>query len=1180
MHYTEMTFQGRVVEWINEIIREENLSFDRADQELLDTTGRRPDVILWEKRKIKPALLIELKRPHEDPWGEALDDAISKAWRRNIPYIATWNVNRFYSWETFGEGDVFDRLWFPHAGVKEEVARIKALEEVDRVEESLKVFLKSFLKEFTDIYYGKKPKPPLATDERFIFRLRSTIDALAIPVFYSLKDRAEKDKKFRRKLRNWFAEQGWVFTGSDDDFEKVSRQYVYLLIDKILFYNVLRIKYPKLRKITIPLGVDGERFREILQNFFDKGLNIDYETIFSADFLDSISPPNDAVGQLRIFIEKMGEYDFSKVNYEILGRVFERLIPEEERHRLGQYFTRPDVVDLIVGFCVRDPDDVVLDPACGAFTFGVRAYYRKKGLDPSKKHKELLNEIYGIDIAKFPAHLATINLAVRDLSEIENYPKVVCRDFFDVKVGGKATLVPLEYVTESLSRKEFEITIPRFDAVVMNPPYTRQEEMEEILVEEKKKAHNICLDDWKLLSKGKYIGKTRPKLSKRSSIYVYFFMHGASFLKEKGRLGLITSNSWLDVDYGCDLQQFFLENFKIIAIIESKVERWFEDADINTTITILERCCNKKARMNHLVKFVQLKKPLSYFIEHTKDENVRWKTVENFIKKIENTCEYRDEEDFRVFLKKQKELWEEGFDEEEKLYVGSKWGRYIRAPDIFFKVLRKGQKVLVPLKKIAKIKRGFTTGANQFFYLPKPGGTNKLFKAEMDSKTKNLILRTKRSEKVVFTIENEFWTHKGKYGKRVPNYIVRKLTECKSILIKEEDLTRTVLMVHKSKSALKNCNILKYIEWGESYSGPLRLHKDRRKSIYPFPKRPTCASRRIWYDLGDQEPTEIIFPRFWYQRHIVPFNEETVYVGDVFFAVFPFKEKWNKALCAILNSTLFALIKEIYGRFNLGQGCLTTYGPDILSMPVINPEKLSPKTLNMLEKALNKIIKRPIGTVFEEVLGRAINDEEIMEKTVEDFVKQININKISSDRHKLDKIIFDILNLNEKERLEVYRALIEMTIDRTKRALSIQRKKKGIKGMDISSLVKSAIEEVGGTLKRFPEDYIGSCKCKTIYVPKGPAEAGSDLYGFYVIIGGKEIRCKTPEEARYIKYATMNGHTTINIPIDERTLKKAVKEYSRLLKDARTVIDHFVEESIPDKKLRERIKSEVWKRLT
>jgi type I restriction enzyme M protein len=1180
MHYTEMTFQGRVVEWINEVIKEENLPFDRADQELLDVTGRRPDVVLWEKRKTKPALLIELKRPYEDPWGEALDDAISKAWKTNIPYIATWNVNRFYSWETFGEGDVFDKLWFPHAGVKEEISRIRAIEEVDRVEESLKAFLKKFLKEFADIYYGVIPKPPLATDERFILRLRSTISAISIPVFYASKKRAKEDTSFRRKLRRWFAEQGWIFTASDDDFEKVSRQYVYLLIDKILFYNVLRLKYPLLRKMIMPLGVDGEQFREILQKFFNEGLNIDYETIFSADFLDSISPPDDAIGELRIFVEKLGEYDFSKVNYEILGRVFERLIPEEERHRLGQYFTRPDVVDLIVGFCVKDPDDIVLDPACGAFTFGVRAYYRKKQLEARKRHKELLDEIYGIDIAKFPAHLATINLTVRDLSETENYPKVVCRDFFDVEVGGKATLVPLEYVAESLSKKEFEITLPFFDAVVMNPPYTRQEEMEETLAKEKEKAHGVCLNDWKMLTKGKYVGKEKPKLSKRSSIYVYFFMHGASFLKEDGRLGLITSNSWLDVDYGYDLQRFFLENFKVVAVIESKVERWFEDADINTTITILQRCSSKKARMNNIVKFVQLKKPLNHFIKHTRKEEDRWKTVESIIKRIEEANKYCEEEDIRIFSKKQKELWEEGYDEDEKAYVGSKWGKYIRAPDIFFKATQEGRTVLVQLKKVVEIKRGFTTGANQFFYLPKPGRTNRLFGAEVDSKTKNLLLCGKKSGKTVFTIEKEFWTHKGPGGKRVPNYVVRKLTECKSISTKEEELTRTVLMIHEPRSALKKKNVLKYITWGENYSGPSRLHKDRRKSIYPFPKRPTCASRPIWYDLRDQRPTEIIFPRFWYQRHIVPFNEQTVYVGDVFFAICPLKDKWSKALCAILNSTFFALIKEIYGRFNLGQGCLTTYGPDILSMQVINPKKVTSKMSTSLERALDKMIDRPISTVFEEVLGRSISDEEVMERTTEDFSREVDMNKIASDRRNLDKLVFDILNLSKKERLEVYRGLIEMTIDRTKRALSVQRKDKRIKGIDINSLVKSALEEVGGTLKRFPEDYIGFFEYRTIYVPRAPIEAGSDLQGFYVVIGQKEIRCKTANEAKYIKYAAMNGHTAIKVPLDDNLLTKAVKEHSHLLKDAKKVVSRFIEESIPNKKLRERVKGEVWKRLT
>ncbi len=65
------------------------------------------------------------------------------------------------------------------------------------------------------------------------------------------------------------------------------------------------------------------------------------------------------------------------------------------------------------------------------------------------------------------------------------------------------------------------------------------------------------------------------------------------------------------------MQEFFLKNAKIIAIIESKVERWFEDADINTCIVILEKLegeKHKEERDENLVRFVQIKKPLSDFI--------------------------------------------------------------------------------------------------------------------------------------------------------------------------------------------------------------------------------------------------------------------------------------------------------------------------------------------------------------------------------------------------------------------------------------------------------------------------------------------------------------------------------------------------------------------------------------
>ena len=34
-------------------------------------------------------------------------------------------------------------------------------------------------------------------------------------------------------------------------------------------------------------------------------------------------------------------------------------------------------------------------------------------------------------------------------------------------------------------------------------------------------------------------------------------------------MGIVTSNSWLDVAYGYELQRFFLKKFKIVAILES-----------------------------------------------------------------------------------------------------------------------------------------------------------------------------------------------------------------------------------------------------------------------------------------------------------------------------------------------------------------------------------------------------------------------------------------------------------------------------------------------------------------------------------------------------------------------------------------------------------------------------------
>ena len=1102
-----MSFTSRAVEWMNEIIRVENLPFDRADIEILDQAKKRPDIILWQKRRVKKALLLEVKRPDADPWGQVLDDALSKAWRNNVPYFATWNVNRFFSWETFAAGEVIDKLWFPHAGVDETVVAIKSLDEIDKYEDDIKKFLRVFLKEFSDIYYQIKPKPPLAVDERFIYRLRATIDALSIPFFYALKDLHKTDRRFREFLKTWFIEQGWTFTASDEDFEKVSRQYVLLLINKIMFYNVLGIQH-KLSKIEIPTCINGKEFKSILQSYFKECLKEDYETVFATDFLDSIVPPDEAVDQLRDFIHRISEYDFAKIGYEILGRIFERLIPDEERHKLGQYFTRPDIVDFIIGFCITGPDDKVLDGGCGAGTFLVRSYIRKKQLKSSKTHKEFLEELYGIDIAKFPAHLATINLAIRGLSETENYPKILCADFFDVKPGRESMLLPLEYATEGLSAEKVKVKMPYFDAVAMNPPYTRQEEMEDILLQEKVKAQRICVNDWMKLSKGKYRGKEKPTLSKRSGIYVYFFVHAASFLKEGGRLGFITSNSWLDVDYGYDLQRFFLENFKIKAVVESKIERWFQDADINTAITILERCQSKRARNENVVRFVQLKRPLKDFIPPTENESERWGHIKEFVELIEEKQEFYEDESIRILPKKQKELWEEGYDREQKEYSGSKWGAYLRAPKIFFQTLKKGKRRILPLKRVAHVVGGIITGNNKFFYLT-------------------------REKAKKWGIEDEFL---------IP--VVKTPRELKTILFSKKDLRYRLLYVDKHKKGLRNSNTLKYIEEAE------------KRGINTAP---TFKGRKYWYRIPELKVAELLWPDLRYQRHICHVNQDRVPFEHNYYGIIPKKHEHSEPLCAYLNSTIAWLFVEVFGRTGLGQGAIRLVGNDLRIFPVIQDysKKLSP--------AFQKLCERPVDSIFEEIGAKSVDD--------------VSLEHVRADRRELDRVIMgEILGLTTHEQLEVYKVVIDLVKSRIDRAKSVKRRVKP-GSIDVTSLVTSILEEIGEKFKRFPDDYTKTSEFILINLPKGPAKADSDLQGFYVGFRDGEYRCRSACEAKYIEYASLGGYTSIKLPKSENIIKKAVEEYEKSMSEVKKFISDYVESSVPDRKLRDKIKHEVWRRL-
>lgn len=221
-----------------------------------------------------------------------------------------------------------------------------------------------------------------------------------------------------------------------------------------------------------------------------------------------------------------------------------RILKSEERRRsLGAFYTPSYLSKLLCSWAIQKKDSVVLEPSFGGCTFLEEIASRFLDLGS----EDPLASVYGCDIDKN----AFLKLESLDISSHPD--NFVLKDFL------------------LLSHESF--CAGKVDVVIGNPPYIGNAQ---IGAEQRR-----VVDLWK-----KTCGL---ELDARSSLWVYFFIHSLSFLKEGGRLAFVLPGSFLSSDYSKRIHKILKSRFNRCLVV-SLAERIFvtEGAEERTVILLAD----------------------------------------------------------------------------------------------------------------------------------------------------------------------------------------------------------------------------------------------------------------------------------------------------------------------------------------------------------------------------------------------------------------------------------------------------------------------------------------------------------------------------------------------------------------------------------------------------------------
>jgi len=363
----------------------------------------------------------------------------------------------------------------------------------------------------------------------------------------------------------------------------------YLLVNQLLFYHVLSrvdASFPAVDEEKIGKPAD-------LAVYFEPVLKRDYSSIFGFDVASRL--PDSATEVVKKVVVVVKALAPEKIRHDLLGKVFHELIPFEIRKAVAAFYTNNEAAEILAQLAIDKPDAKVMDLAVGSGTLLVAAYRRKrellqkvKGTIELEDHKRFLEQdLTGIDIMPFAAHLAVVHLSLQALLYETEKVRVAVWDSTELKPGqtipaiwtelkaayrrptldmfAKGNLTEEAYVTKGAVTLEGvggeRIPLEQADLVIMNPPFTRQER----LPFQYKEALNQRLKEYE------------EKLHGQLGLYGYFIFLADKFLKPDGRLALVLPATVLRLESTQGIRNLLTEDYLLEYIITTSERSAFSE---------------------------------------------------------------------------------------------------------------------------------------------------------------------------------------------------------------------------------------------------------------------------------------------------------------------------------------------------------------------------------------------------------------------------------------------------------------------------------------------------------------------------------------------------------------------------------------------------------------------------